>query len=64
MKTPTEKPKSSAVLKQEDKARIETIRSDIAGRLQKSCRHLPQEEFVALVDKMTSVQIGGEARSR
>jgi hypothetical protein len=64
MKTPIEKPKSSAVLKQEDKARIETIRSDIAGRLQKSCRHLTPAEFVTLVDKMTSVQIGGESRSR
>jgi len=64
MNMTTEKPKTAAVLKEEDKARIETIRSDIAGRLQKSCRHLTPAEFVTLVDKMTSVQIGGESRSR
>ena len=64
MKTPVEKLKTSAVLKQEDKARIETIRSDIAIRLQKSCGHLPRSEFVTLVDDLTRVQINGEARSR
>ena len=64
MKTPVEKLKTSAVLKQEDKTRIETIRSDIAVRLQKSCTNLPRDEFATLVDKITSVQIGGEGRSR
>jgi hypothetical protein len=64
MKTPTEIPKTAAVLRREDNARIETIRSDIAVRLQKSCTNLPREEFATLVDKIMGVQIRGEGRSR
>jgi hypothetical protein len=45
-------------------ARIEKVRSDIAGRLAKSCRDLPPDEFGELIDKMTRVQIGGEKRAR
>ena len=45
-------------------ARIETVRSDIAARLEKSCHDLPETEFVALVDRMTRVQLVGERRAR
>ena len=45
-------------------ARIEKVRSDIAGRLAKSCGDLPRTEFVELVDKMARVQLVGERRAR
>jgi hypothetical protein len=48
----------------EDKARIEGVRTSIANRLRKACSHLSDEEFAALVEKMTKVQLGGERRPR
>ena len=45
-------------LEGERKARFEEVRNSIARRLRKACGHLPPEEFDALVDKMTRVQIG------
>jgi len=62
--TPFETPKTPAFFQQNTDARIEKVRSDIAGRLAKSCGDLPPEEFVELIDKMTRVQIGGEKRAR
>ena len=46
----------------ENKARIEKVRGDITARLRKACDHLSDEEFSALVDKMTQVQVNGEER--
>lgn len=64
MNMTTEKLKTAAVLKEEAKTRIETLRNDIADRLTKSCTNLPREEFASLVDKIMGVQIRGEARTR
>jgi hypothetical protein len=61
--TPPEALKTPAFQLDSD-ARIEKVRSDIAARLEKSCGNLPRAEFVALVDKMTRVQLVGERRAR
>jgi len=45
-------------LEGEEKTRFEGVRDSIARRLRRACAHLPTEEFDALVDKMTRVQIG------
>lgn len=42
----------------EEQKRFERIRKSIATRLTKACGHLSREDFDALVDKMTKVQIG------
>ena len=63
MTMPPETLKTPA-FQQDSNARIETVRSDIAARLEKSCCNLPAAEFVALVDKMTRVQLTGERRPR
>ena len=42
----------------EEDARFAAVRKSIATRLKKACAHLSQEEFEALVEKMTRVQIG------
>jgi hypothetical protein len=49
-------------LEGEEKTRFEEVRKSIARRLQTACAHLPPEEFEALVDKMTRVQIGKRYR--
>ena len=64
MTNPPDTLKTPAFFQQDTNARIEKVRSDIAGRLAKSCGDLPPEEFVELVDKMTRVQVGGEKRAR
>ena len=64
MTTPFETPKTPAFFQQNTDARIEKVRSDIAGRLAKSCGDLPRTEFVELVDKMARVQLVGERRPR
>ncbi len=64
MTTPFETPKTPAFFQQNTDARIEKVRGDIAGRLEKCCGHLPAAEFVALVADMTRVQVGGEKRAR
>jgi len=38
------------------------IRDDIATRLSRACAHLPEDEFLRLVDEMTELQIKGERR--
>ena len=43
-------------------ARTERIRLDIATRLRAICHNLTDEDFSALVDKMTNVQLRGERR--
>ncbi|MDP9205088.1 MAG: hypothetical protein M3P12_06485 [Gemmatimonadota bacterium] len=43
---------------QENTARMEKVRSYIARRLKKACSHLSEEEFEALVNTMTKVQLG------
>ena len=43
-----------------EQVRVERVRSDIAGRLQKACSNLSEAEFAALVEKMTSVKLGGD----
>ena len=60
---PPETLKTPAFFQQDTNARIEKVRSDIAGRLAKSCGNLPPDEFVELIDKMTRVQVGGEKRA-
>jgi hypothetical protein len=47
----------------ENNPRREAIRRDIAQRLRRSCSHLSEDAFAALVDKIMRVQIAGEARS-
>jgi hypothetical protein len=42
----------------EERTRFEAVRKSIATRLKKACAHLTAEEFEALVEKMTRVQIG------
>ena len=64
MTSPPDTLKTPAFFQQNTDARIEKVRSDITGRLAKSCGDLPPEEFVELIDKMTRVQIGGEKRAR
>ena len=64
MSTPPKRPKTPALFEQWEQARIEKVRTDIAVRLKKTCIHLSREEFVSLVDKMTMVQIEGEAGAR
>lgn len=49
---------SEIPLEGEEKKRFDDVRKSIARRLQTACAHLPPEEFDALVDKMTRVQIG------
>lgn len=44
--------------------RAKRIREDIAKRLRRACSHLSDEEFAALVDKMTKTQLHFEGRSR
>ena len=63
MTTPPEILKTPA-FQQDSNGRIEKVRSDIAARLEKCCGNLPAAEFVALVDKMTRVQLNGERRAR
>jgi hypothetical protein len=48
----------------ENNSRREAIRRDIAHRLRRSCSHLSEDAFAALVDKIMRVQIAGEARSQ
>lgn len=40
--------------------RAETIRNDIAARLRPVCRSMSDEEFFALIEQMTQVQLRGE----
>jgi hypothetical protein len=42
--------------------RHEALRKDIAARLRKSCSHLSDAQFEALVEKMLKVQLNGERR--
>jgi len=51
------------LVEQERKFRIEQIRGGIATRLKTACSYLDEAEFVALVDKMSAVQHGGEISS-
>lgn len=44
--------------------RQEDIRKDVAKRLRKACRHLSDEDFAALVEKIVKVQLKSEGRSR
>ena len=43
--------------------RAETIRSDLAKRLRPVCRNLTDEDFCALIERMTKVQLRAERRS-
>ena len=42
--------------------RADKIRNDIATRLRPVCRNLSDEEFSALIEQMTQVQLRGERR--
>jgi len=53
---------ASEALERKRELRTEKIRQDIATRLRPVCSHLPEDEFAALVDKITSVQLRGEGR--
>jgi hypothetical protein len=56
-------PAVAAIFREPDaNPRHEVIRKDIAQRLRKSCSHLSDEEFVALVEKLLKVQLKGERR--
>ena len=43
--------------------RAEKIRSDIAKRLRPVCRNLTDEDFCALIERMTKVQLRAERRT-
>ena len=43
--------------------RAERIRDDIAKRLRPICSNLTDEEFCALIEQMTNVQLRGERRA-
>lgn len=43
--------------------RAEKIRNDIAKRLRHICANLTDEEFSALIEQMTNVQLRGERRA-
>lgn len=45
-----------------NEARAEKVRGDIARRLRHVCRDMSDEDFLALVEKMTQVQLRGELR--
>jgi hypothetical protein len=62
--TPSKEPKPTASFAQGDELRTEKIRSDLAERLKNACSYLNEEEFRVLLDKMTSVQLGAEGRSK
>lgn len=47
-------------LELETAARNETVRSGIAGRLRRACSYMTDPEFVALVDKIATVQLTAE----
>ena len=47
----------------EEKARAEGIRKSITKRLRKACSYMSEEDFNALVDKMTKMQMTGDRRS-
>lgn len=52
------------VIDDEDKARLDKVRKDVAQRLKKACTHLADKDFDALVDKIAMVQLRGERSSR
>jgi hypothetical protein len=62
--TSSQSPKGRASFEEGDQLRKEKVRSDLAARLKKACSYLGEEEFRVLLDKMTSVQLGGEGRSK
>jgi len=62
--TSPESRKATASFEQADQLRTEKIRTDLAKRLKNACSYLSEEEFRVLLDKMTSVQLGGEGRSK
>ena len=64
MSTSPESRKATASFEQADQLRTEKIRTDLAKRLKNACSYLSEEEFRVLLDKMTSVQLGGEGRSK
>jgi hypothetical protein len=45
-----------------EEIRRSRIRDDIAKRLSRACSHLPEGEFLRLVEEMTDRQIKGERR--
>jgi hypothetical protein len=56
--TPPEGIDTSQFFHDESRERIQSVRDDIAGRLEKSCEHLSRAEFMALIEKMARVQLG------
>ena len=64
MSTSSQSPKGRASFEEGDQLRKEKVRSDLAARLKNACSYLSEEEFKVLLDKMTRVQIEGEARPR
>ena len=38
-------------------ARFEQVRNDVAKRLRPACAHIPEDEFAALVDRMTTIHL-------
>jgi hypothetical protein len=60
MRVPTPVAVSSLLLEQETKDRNEKVRSGIAKRLKKACSYLTDAEFLLLVDKIATVQLGPE----
>jgi hypothetical protein len=54
---------ASSFWDEQQKLRAKSIRDDISKRLRRVCSHLSDEEFDALVDKMTKNQLHSEGRS-
>ena len=57
-------PKGPSLRDEERVLRTKRIREDIAKRLRRACSYLSDEDFAALVDKMTNTQLHFEGRSR
>ncbi|MFN2638019.1 MAG: hypothetical protein ABR585_13420 [Gemmatimonadaceae bacterium] len=57
MNTPPYESDFDILRKRENAARLEKVRTDIAGRLKKACSHLSEEEFDALVHAIARVQL-------
>jgi len=50
-------------LEEERDLRAQAIRNDISKRLRRACSYLSEDDFAALVEKMTREQLRGEGRS-
>jgi hypothetical protein len=55
-------PRIDSIEAQLEANRRTRVRDDIAKRLGKACSHLPEDEFLRLVEEMAERQLKGERR--